>query len=60
MQDLKNPTQEAKQQEQESIQEWQEFRNVLMEIRDDAHTLSSKSKMREEKVTKKTTPEPHR
>ena len=43
-QDLKHPTQDAKQQEKESTQEWQEFRNVLMEIRDDAHTLSSKNK----------------
>ena len=53
-QDLINPTQEAKKQERESMEEWQEFRNVLMEILDDANTLSSGNKKRGKKSYRKT------
>ena len=43
VQDLKNTTQEAQKHEPESMQERQEFRGILMGIRDDAHMLSGRN-----------------
>ena len=47
------------QQEQESMEEWREVRNVLMGIRGGAHTLPSKGKVSRE-VTRNAIPEPQR